>query len=81
MLLHKNLRNLYYAHPAGQNKYRMNLNELTETQILEQIRKTFEHETMEGIDTDELIESSRTLEELIQKIRQALQLRNAKSLS
>jgi len=55
--------------------------DLTETQILQEIRKTFEHEALTGIDTDELIDSSSTLEELFLKIRAAIELRDSKTLS
>lgn len=56
------------------------LADLTETQILQEIRKHFEHEALTGIPTEQLIESSATLEELLAAIRSALAKRDAKSL-
>jgi hypothetical protein len=53
--------------------------DLTETQLLEEIRKAFEDEAMTGIDQDELINSSNTLEELLIKIQAAIDVRNSQA--
>ena len=57
------------------------LTDFTETQIYEEIRKNFEHEALTGIDTDQLIDSSSTVEELIIKITASLGVRNSGSLA
>lgn len=57
------------------------LRSLTETQILQEIREQFEHETMTGIDVERLIDTSSTIEELFAAIQQQIDARNAKSLS
>lgn len=59
---------------------RTRIADLTETQILQEIRKAFEQEALTGIDTEALIDSSSTLEELLLKIRTAIALRDSKSL-
>ncbi len=57
------------------------INLLTETQILQEIRKRFEHQAMTGIDVDKLINTCKTLEELFASIQQEIDVRNSKSLS
>lgn len=54
------------------------LRALTETQILEDIRRAFEGESLHDVDIDRLIATTQTLEDLIAKIAHAIQARNSK---
>ena len=54
-----------------------NIANLNETQILSEIRRMFEGETLHDIDIDTMIDQSNTLEELMQYITEAIQKRDS----
>jgi len=54
-----------------------NLANLNETQILSEIRRMFEGETLNDIDLDALIDQSNTIEELMRNISNAIQKRDS----